>query len=188
MSLAFDEIYYKENNLIEDSPKYLLRAKFIRDVLKTKKVIVLGGGVGYLAKYLNEMDIVAYSLDRSDYAYENRVSPYHVKDDIKNLYTYQFFQEADLIVSWSVLDCLRDNIDAKISSGVLNEFKGEQLHIFSCSENSNSEKYIKDGYFIQSHDYWKSLLPKANLVCWDCKKVVQGTLTKVPLMQDWVTD
>jgi len=174
MSLTFDEKYYKESGLIDDNPKYLIRAKFIISDLNPKKVIILGGGKGYLAKHLNEIGIVAYNLDRSDYAYENKVSLYHVKDDIKNLYTYQFFQEADLIVSWSVLDCLRDNIDAKISSGVLNEFKGEQLHVFSCSDNS--------------HDYWKTLLPTANLVCWDCKEVIQGDLHNVPLFSGVVSN
>jgi len=182
--MEFDETYFTNSDIgytsYSDSQHFLDRATYIKDVLQPEEgVIILGGAIGYTNKYLDQFGINNINVDTSIYCYNNKVCNNFELDPTKVKYNGY-----DWIVSWSVLDCLtEDNVD--LVCGLLNSFesvsKGNNLHVFSCSDNHNSQDYITDGYFIKSHDYWKQKLPTANLVCWDCKTVVQGDYHNIPI-------
>lgn len=182
MSINFDEEYFTEIGYKDysDRPHFLARAVFIKDILQPKDgVIVLGGAMGYTAYHLEQLGVDVLNLETSPYCYDNRVTE-SFETDITKVQWNKF----DWIVSWSVLDCLNDsNVDVVCTAlnGFETVFKGKQLHVFSCDNNDNSADYIADGYFIKSHDYWKTKLPTANLVCWDCKQVIQGDIHHVPI-------
>jgi len=191
VTLLFDEDYFNSGNDgykdYRDFPYFLKRAKFIKEVLQAKKIIVLGGAYGFLTKHLLDLGVESVTIDNSDYAYKQKTvfDENYIKNDIINLSKYTVFTEADWIVSWNVLDCLNEsNVDGVCN--LLNSFKGKQLHLFSCSEDDNSKLYIELGYFIKSHDYWKTKIPTANLACVDCNIIVSGDYTSIPISDDKV--
>jgi len=196
LSLVFNEDYYnigdKGYKDYKDYPHFLERAKFIKEVLKAKKVIVLGGAYGFLTKRLLDLDVESVTIDNSDYAYKQKAvfDENYIKNDIINLPKYTVFATADWIVSWNVLDCLSNDIVAKEVGEILNKFEGKQLHIMCMVDN---EPYENDGYFIREQKYWKELLPNACLVDYDTKKIIQKPIDyeeikSVPLNWGMVTE
>lgn len=188
MSLEFDEKYFTEDGYKDyaDYPHFLARANFINNVLQPNDgVIVLGGAIGYTVCHLEQLGVNALNLETSQYCYDNRVTN-SFETDITKVQWNKF----DWIVSWNVLDCLNEtNVDQACQAleNFCSVFKGKQLHVVCCA-HEGSERYINNGYFIQSHEYWQNKLPSAILVCYDCKTVIQGTLTEVPLSWGLVTD
>ena len=186
-SLAFEEEYFttdeKGMKNYKEFPHFKDRAIYIRDTLNPiKGVIIFGGAFGYTNKYLDEFEINNINHDTSIYCYNNKVCQ-NFETDITKVQ----WDDYDWLISWNVLDCLNNtNVDAICNT--LNGFNGNQLHILCCDGHTDSQKYKEQGYFIKSHEYWKEKLPTANLVCWDGKKTIQGTVSKVPLRAGKVSD
>jgi len=187
LSLNFKEEYFTtdENGMrnYKNYPHFLGRAVYIRDALKPSKgVVVLGGAIGYTNKYLDNFSINNINFDTSIYCYNNKVCKNFETDVTKIKWnTY------DWIISWNVLDCLNDN-NVDVICNALNNFNDEQLHIICCDGHIGSDRFKKSGYFIKTHEYWIEKLPKANLVCYDCRETIQGTVIKVPLSGKLVSE
>lgn len=184
MSLEFDEKYFTEEGMkgYKDFPHFLERANYIKEIINPTAVIVFGGAFGYTVSYLESMGVIAINLETSQYCYDHRTTDLFEMDSSKINWS-----EYDWIVSWNVLDCLNENnIDSTCQ--MLNDFEGNQLHIICCDGHRDSEKYKNLNYFIKSHDYWKTKLPSANLICYDCRQTIQGTMTKVPLSWELVSE
>jgi len=195
VTLLFDEDYYNAGDKgykdYKDYPHFLERAKFIKEVLQAKKVIVLGGAYGFLTKHLLDLGVESVTIDNSDYAYKqkNVFDENYIKNDIINLSKYTIFTEADWIVSWNVLDCVSDDSESKQIAEVLNRFKGKQLHIICMNDKS----YEEHGYFIRTPSYWEELYPNVCLVNYDGKTITNKPIdyeeTKnVPLNWGMVTE
>ena len=185
MAITFDEDYFNSVGYknYSDYPHFQARAQWIATNLEVKDgVMILGGGLGYTAMHLQELGIKAAVLEVSQYCFDNKV--------IENFYlnpTEVKWNDYDWIVSWNVLDCLSyDTVD--LVCEMLNSFKGQQLHILCCAGHESSERFINSGYFIQSHDYWRTKLPTANLVCYDCEATILGNVSKVPLCWGLVSE
>lgn len=185
LSLLFDENYYVSSDKgykdYKDFPHFLERAKFIKEVLKAEKVIVLGGAYGFLTKHLLDLGVDSVTIDNSDYACKQKVifDDDYIKNNIINLPKYSIFKEADWIVSWNVLDCVSGDSESKQIGEVLNQFQGKQLHIICMTD----ESYEEHGYFIRIPDYWYELYPNACLVNYDTK-----TITYKPIGYEMVKD
>jgi hypothetical protein len=189
--IEFDEEYFTKTGYINYSnfPHFKARADYIRDLLNARTVVVLGGAFGYLVRHLLDRGIQAYNIDNSAYCYEKKViDPYFfIKGDISKLSSLISLNSVDWIVSWNVLDCLND-LNSQEVFDMLNSIKVNQLHVVTCDSNNNSADYKKEGYFVKSHEYWKEKLPLTNLICSDCRKVIQGYLSAVPLNKKRVSD
>lgn len=191
LGLEFNEEYFKTEgyNNYKDYPHFRKRADFIRDVIKPLKgVIIFGGAIGHVNKYLTFFGMNNINWETSEYCFENKdlvcaMEPDDTKID---------FDKYDWIISWNVLDCQNEN-NINETLVKLNAFKGKQIHIICCDEHESSENFKEQGYFIKTHDYWQTALPNACLICYDCKKVIQlptgySKITKVPLCWGDVTE
>ena len=99
-----------------------------------------------------------------------------MNDDIVNVDC----SRANYIFSWNVLDCLNEQKAVEIAKH-LNKFKAQQIHVVCCLEDKTSYKYIDQGYFIKSIDYWRKLLPNAIIVEYGTEHVYGSKSLKIPL-------
>lgn len=159
--MIFNEIYYRENNLEQNHNHYQLRARWIRRWMKGKsgRVVIIGAGLGWTVRYLDELGIDVIGIEKSKYACKSGFAGL-VNKDIKD---FQFIS-TDNIFSWNVLDCLKSEKDAEKICQCMN-VTNKQIHILCIdNEDKQSEQYKKDGYFIKPMQYWMKLLPMAILV------------------------
>jgi cyclopropane fatty-acyl-phospholipid synthase-like methyltransferase len=184
MSLNFNESYFNDPDEgyreYQNYPHFNQRATWIKNNL-TGNLLEVGCGYGYLLHELTLQGVECFGIDSSphvDTKVSNDLKARYEKIDIKD---YSVGVPYDWCVSWNVLDCLKDEIDAQTIATKLKQFATSQLHVI-CMEGTH---FTKQGYFIRSYEYWRNLLPNAYLVDYDAKIVHVPTgerkLSDIPL-------
>lgn len=177
MSLEFDERFFTKEIRDEDFPHYLKRVKWIANYIKPNSIVyILGCGFGYLIKYLRELEINAIGIEIGEYAYNLKKDDSIIHADIIDI----DYSNAHYLFSWNVLDCLNEQKAVEIANH-LNKFSAQQIHIVCCLEDKTSQKYINQGYFIKSIEYWRNLMPNAIFVEYGTEKVYGIDSLKIPL-------
>ena len=183
MTLKFDERFFTEEIRDEDFPHYLERAKWIDNyITKDSIVYILGCGFGYLVKYLRDLGVNAFGVEIAEYAYNLKKDDLIIHEDIVNV----DYLNAHYIFSWNMLDCLNETKAVEIANH-LNQFSAQQIHIVCCLEDKTAHKFINQGYFIKSIQYWQNLMPNAIFVEYGTEKVYGTESLKIPLSWDKVS-
>jgi len=184
IALVFNEKYY-ENAPIHDLVygHFEKIAIYIRDVLKPRRgVIDFGGGQGYIGKYLDQMGINNVCVDISQYCLENKVCT-----NFAQTLNQINFNNYDWLITWGGVWCCIDRTIFDDLIALVNTFKGEQLHLICCDNSMSAPHYKRQGYILNSHEFYMKTLPDANLVCWDHMTVLQGSYRNIPIW-DKVSD
>lgn len=163
MGLIFDEKYFTDTGYpsYKNFPHFRARAGWIEDNL-TGSILEIGCAAGYLIDELDFLGIIIEGIDKSPYIVGQ--APVSIADrvtlgDIADL-SVLFPSQFDWIVSWNVLDCLIDDVNAQQVCNQLNSLGKNQLHVIA----TDGDHFIAQGYFIQNYAYWRNLLPNAHLI------------------------
>lgn len=192
MSLQFNEEFFttKEMANYKDFPHFQKRAKWITSFVEpSKKIYVLGCGFGYVIKYLLQLGYTNIKgVELSDYAYQKatelNLDSYIIHDCIAKV----DYSDADLIISWNVLDCITPALAQEIAN-TLNKSVGVQIHIICTIDDIGAQQYLEQKFYIQSIEYWQILFPNAVLVKYHSGKIYgTSTLLKIPLSWDKVSE
>lgn len=161
--LSFDEAYFNGNGYgkYQKYPHFKERARWVKDNL-TGSILECGCAAGYLIDELDFLGIFIEGIDKSPYIVGN--APVSIADritigdigDLSTLFPSQF----DWIISWNVLDCLIDDMNAQQICNQLNTLGKNQLHVLA----TDGDHFKQQGYFIQNYAYWRNLLPNAHLI------------------------
>jgi len=182
--MIFDERFFTEEISDIDYPHYQKRAEWISNYITPNSVVcILGCGFGYTVKYLRQLGVNVIGIEVAKYAYDRRKDPSIYNQDIVDI----DYSNADYLFSWNVLDCLNEKKAVKIANH-LNQFSAQQIHIMCCLEDNSAQKYINQGYFIKSIEYWKSLIPNGFLVEYGTEKVYGIESLNIPLSVNKVSE
>lgn len=177
MSLEFDERFFTEEIRDIDYPHFKERAKWIANYIEPNSVVyILGCGFGYLVKYLIDLGVNAIGIEVGKYAYNLKKDSSIILADIVDI----DYSNAHYLFSWNVLDCLNEQ-KAVETANHLNKFSAQQIHIVCCLEDKTAHKFIDQGYFIKSIEYWRNLMPNAIIVEYGTEKVYSVESLKIPL-------
>ena len=175
--MEFDERFFTEEIRDEDFPHYLKRAKWIVDYINPNSIVyILGCGFGYTVKHLRDLGVNAIGIEVGEYAYNLKKDDSIIYDDIVNI----DYSNADYLLSWNLLDCLNETKATEIANH-LNGFSAQQIHIVCCLEDNTAHKFINQGYFIKTVEYWQNLMPNAIIVEYGTEKVYGIDSLKIPL-------
>lgn len=142
----------------QNFPHFKDRAVWIKDNL-SGSILEIGCAFGFLIYELNKLGVTAYGLDQSSYALSQ--APSEIIDQLALGLIKDLNTNYDWIISWNVLDCLKDESDALQVAQILTTYATNQLHII---QTDGEEDYTKQGYFIREYDYWRTLLPDAHII------------------------
>jgi len=188
MALIFDEKYFNETAYLkyQHYPHFKTRAEWIKNNIKGT-ILVIGCAYGYLLEELEKLGIIAYGVEKSEYAYSQIKSS--IKERVYNCDIIDLQVDPDLfdwVISWNVLDCLDGDKHASQVAKVLSNITQNQLHVVATHE-----QYIKDGYMVRPISYWTKLFP-GQIICFECGKIYNQdniiTFTQVPLMKVRVSE
>ena len=148
--MIFDEEFYNGG---AGYPKYSefshfkTRAEWLSKNFPDEKIIVIGCAYGYLLNYLTN----AVGIDKSDYAYKQRVNDRVFLADASK-YDYSDFT---LVVSYNVLDCMTEE---EVKSFLSLSSKLKHYHVLCFYDDDKmAEEYKTYGYFIKDRTYWFDL-------------------------------
>jgi len=172
LTIIFEEDYFTTGDIgykdYKDSLHFRNRAQWIIDYYNflgiSGKVYLLGCAYGYTIKHMIDLGFngdKVLGIESSTWAFNKTVEvgthEYVFFCDIDN-YNWTTVTDNDLIISWSVLDCITD--ETKLSSIIkkLNGSGAYQLHVLSVDDSSvNCEDYKSYGYLIKPLSYWQDL-------------------------------
>lgn len=160
-SVNFDTDYFNKEGYsnYQNYPHFKQRATWVKNNL-TGTLLEIGCAYGYLLHELTLQGVECYGIDSSPYVetkVDSELLAKYEKVDIKD---YTIGVPYDWCVSWNVLDCLKDELDAQTVATKLKTFATNQLHVI-CISGYN---YTRQGYFIRPYEFWRNLLPDAYLV------------------------
>ena len=182
--LIFDKDYYDNSFPNVDHSHYSKRAKWIADNVDSGRVVIAGAGFGWTIYYLITLGVDVIGIELNQYAFEQS----KVKGNMSNqcISLFPFFL-TDKVFSWNVLDCLNENNVEAVCNNLNNA--GEQTHVICCdNEDSESDNYKSQGFFIKGIDYWLDLLPDAIIVDYHTGKVFNSASLKIPLLWNKISD
>jgi len=141
--MIFDETFFNTQCKQLDHKHFQTRAWWIKNEIPLgTHVYILGCGFGYLVKHLRLLDVEAWGIETSEYAYDHRVSDYVLLSAAEDF----DYPEGCYIYSWNMLDCVNEEIAENIAVAIYGH-KG--MHVVCTGDY--------DGFYIQPLSYWLEL-------------------------------
>lgn len=189
MAIIFNEKYFNEDGYsnYKDYLHFVQRAKWINTNL-SGNILEIGCGYGYLLHHLNLLGKENFGIDGSIYVESKVDTDIKAKFEKIDIKDYSVEVKFGWCVSWNVLDCLVDEVDAIAITTKIKTFATNQFHVICMS----GKHFTEQGYFIRDYAFWRNLLPDAYLIDYG-KRIVyvpngRKKLSNIPLCWGMVSD
>lgn len=202
MGLAFDQAYFEGGGGgfggYDDWPHFGARAAWLVQRFGADAALAeVGAGFGYLVRRLRACGMArAIGYDCSAYAVAADLdcAATVIQADAGSV----DLAGHDPVVSWNLLECLKDDADAARVVATLEAYGAKQVHVVCTDDDVDAASYTKEGYLIRPVTFWQSLFLTEGAILveyrsrdvWQLRSGVWSTVAGlgIPLSGDRVTD